>query len=186
MKQKRDIKTRAVKKYKSRLNIDGSQMKKGIYYDETNVPVASWKSIQLLLIMTVLKGWYSKQIDYVLAFPQAPVEREIYMQIPKGFQVEGKSSKDYILKSHKNVYGQCQSGSVWYKYLHHNLINELKFKQSKEDKCVYFRGSTMYVLYTDDSLIAEPYKDEIDQVLKDLKQANLNVTDKGDIQVFLE
>jgi hypothetical protein len=135
--------------------------------------------------MTVLKGWHSKQIDYVLAFPQAPVEREIYMQIPKGFQVEGKNSKDYVLKLHKNVYGQCQSGRVWYKYLHHKLINELKFKQSKVDECVYFRGSTMYVLYTDDSLIAGPNKDEIDQVLKDLKQANLNVTDEGDIQDFL-
>jgi hypothetical protein len=76
-------------------------MKKGIHYDETYAPVASWKSIRLLLIMTVLKGWHSKQIDYVLAFPQAPVEREIYMQIPKGFQVEGKNSKDYVLKLHK-------------------------------------------------------------------------------------
>ena len=35
MKRKRDIMTRKVKKYKARLNIDGSRMKKGKHYDET-------------------------------------------------------------------------------------------------------------------------------------------------------
>ena len=63
MKRKRDIKTRKVKKYKARLNIDGSKMKKGIHYDETYAPVASWKSIRLLLIMVAKYGWYSKQLD---------------------------------------------------------------------------------------------------------------------------
>jgi hypothetical protein len=50
---------------------------------------------------------------------------------------------------------------------------------------VYFRGKTMYVLYTDDSLIAGPDKNEIDQVVKDLQGCGLNVTDEGDIQDFL-
>jgi hypothetical protein len=43
----------------------------------------------------------------------------------------------------------------------------------------------MYVLYIDDSLFAGPNKDKIDQVLKDLKRVNLNVTDEGDIQDYL-
>ena len=35
MKRKRNIMTRAVRKYKARLNIDGSRMKKGFDYEET-------------------------------------------------------------------------------------------------------------------------------------------------------
>ncbi len=46
-------------------------------------------------------GWYTQQIDYVLAFPQAPVEKEIYMKAPKGFKVTGKNADDYVLRLNK-------------------------------------------------------------------------------------
>ena len=49
MKRKRDIRTREIKKYKARLNIDGSRMKPGRDYSETYALVASWRSVQLLL-----------------------------------------------------------------------------------------------------------------------------------------
>ena len=49
MKRKRDAKTGAIKKYKARLNIDGSRMRHGIHYDETYSPVASWNSVRMLL-----------------------------------------------------------------------------------------------------------------------------------------
>ena len=88
MKRKRGIKTRLIKKYKARLNLDGSKQKKGIHYDQTYAPVTSWKFIRLLLMMIIKFGWHSKQIDYVLAFPQAPIERELYMKILKGFTME--------------------------------------------------------------------------------------------------
>jgi hypothetical protein len=135
MKRKQDIKTRQVKKWKARLNIDGSRMKKGIHYDQTYAPVAQWKSIRMLLIMVAKYGWYSKQLDYVLAFPQAPVEKEIYMQIPRGCSIEGSENpKEYILKLHKNVYGQKQASRVWYNYLVDKLINKLGFVQSEVDE----------------------------------------------------
>ena len=73
MKQKCDIKTREVKKYKARLNIDGSKMRPGVDYDLTYALVASWTSVRLLMALTALNGWHTKQIDYVLA----PVEKEL-------------------------------------------------------------------------------------------------------------
>ena len=109
--EKERYKTRRVKKYKARLNIDGSRMQKGKHYDQTYAPVAKWSSIRLMLILCALHGWYSRQIDYVLAFPQAPVEREIYMKIPRPFAMQDKrlNTKDYVLKLHRNVYGQKQA-----------------------------------------------------------------------------
>ena len=85
MKRKRDIRTREVKKWKARLNIDGSRMKEGEHYDQTYAPVASWNSIRQLLILSIINKWHTTQLDYVQTFPQAPVERELYMQIPKGY-----------------------------------------------------------------------------------------------------
>ena len=75
MKRKRDIRTRKVKKHKARLNIDGSRMIKGVHYDQTYAPVASWNSIRLLLTMVAIHGWHTTQLDYVQAYPQAPVEK---------------------------------------------------------------------------------------------------------------
>ena len=154
MKRKQDICTRKVKKYKARLNLDGSRQRKGIHYNSTYAPVTSWKFVRLLLTLIIRSGWHSKQIDYVLAFPQAPIERELYMEIPKGFELEscGKQSTPHVLKVHKNVYGQCQASRVWYQYLRDKLVKELKFKQSKIDKCIFYRGRTIYMLYTDDSI----------------------------------
>ena len=83
------------------------------------------------------------------------------------------------------MYGQKQAGRVWNQYLVNKLINELGFTQSKIDECVFYRGRTMYVLYTDDSLLAGPCQKEIDQIVKDLKRANLNITDEGNIEDFL-
>jgi hypothetical protein len=37
-------------------------------------------------------------MDYVLAFPQAPVEREIYMNISRGLAIEEGKIDDYILE----------------------------------------------------------------------------------------
>ena len=56
LRRKRDIQTRQVKKYKARLNIDGSRMKPGVHYDQTYAPVASWNSIRLLLILVATMG----------------------------------------------------------------------------------------------------------------------------------
>lgn len=185
MKRKRDIRTRRIKKYKARLNIDGSRMKHGQHYDFTYAPVASWNSIRSLLILTALFGWHTRQIDYVLAFPQAPVEREIYMEIPRGFEIKGENTRDYVLKLHRNIYGQKQAGRVWNKYLTDILVNKVGFTQSKVDECVFYRGSVMYVLYTDDSILGGPNLKEIEQAIEDIKAAKLDITVEGDLQDFL-
>ena len=69
MKRKRDIRTRKVKKYKARLNIDGSRMRCNVHYDPNRVyaPVASWNTIRLLLVMSVVHGWHTRQLDYVVS-----------------------------------------------------------------------------------------------------------------------
>jgi hypothetical protein len=87
MRRKRRIDTREVYKWKARLNIDGSKQTKGVNYWETYAPVATWSSIRLILIHTLLNGWCTRQIDYVQAYLQANIETDLYMEIPKGFTV---------------------------------------------------------------------------------------------------
>ncbi len=43
----------------------------------------------------------------------------------------------------------------------------------------------MYLLYTDDSIIAGPDQSEIDKAIKDIKGAGLDIMVEGDLQDFL-
>ena len=185
MRRKRDIRTRKIKKWKARLTVDGSRMKRGQHYDKVYAPVASWATIRLLMVLVSLHGWSTKQIDYVQAFPQAPVEKDLYLKVPAGFDIENGNKNDYALKLHKNVYGQKQAGRVWYKYLSKKLTKELGFKQSKIDECLFYRGKTLYLLYTDDSILAGPDQQEINQIIKEIKEIGLDITEEGKIEDFL-
>ena len=56
---------------------------------------------------------------------------------------------------------------------------------SKFDKCVFFKGSCMYVLYTDDSILAGPSQAEVENIITEIEQVKLGITDEGDISDFL-
>ncbi len=56
-------------------------MIKGKHYGLTYAPVVRWFSVRLLLVLSIVNNWQTKQIDYVLAYPQALIEREIFMEM---------------------------------------------------------------------------------------------------------
>ena len=122
MKRKRRIATGEVYKYKARINIHGGQQEKGINYWDTYAPVVSWYSIRLLLTLCLVFNWHSAQIDFVLAYPQADVECELYVKLPRGFHLPGKVRSEYCLKVLKNLYGSKQAaGLVWNEHLYAGL-----------------------------------------------------------------
>jgi hypothetical protein len=82
-------------------------------YYETYVPVVTWFSIHLLSVIGVLSGWSLHQCGFIMAYPHAPIECNMYMELPQGIQVAGGDSMDFVLKLLKNIYGQKQAGQVW-------------------------------------------------------------------------
>jgi hypothetical protein len=138
MQRKRCISTGEVYKWKARLNLDGSKQIKGVHYWETYAPVASWPTIRLILTMAIIKNWYTKQIDYVLAYTQAKIETDnVYMKIPRGFEIPGSRPEEYVLKIDRNIYGGKAAGRVWNKHLVERLT-QIGFKQSKIDHCLFY------------------------------------------------
>jgi hypothetical protein len=183
MHRKRRISTHKVYKWKSRLTVDGLKQTKGVNYWETYAPVASWQTIQLLLSMSLLNDWKTQQIDYVLTYTQAPPEVQMYTKLPKGFKIDGNPN-DYVLKINHNYYGQKQAGRVW--YLH--LVKQLKkcgFTQSKHDDCLFYHGNAIYVLYTNDSILAGPDDAELDAIMAQMAKVGLKLTQEGSLADFL-
>ena len=132
--------------------------------------------------MAILSNWHTKQIDYVLAYTQADVECDnIIMKVPRGFEIPGCNASDYVLRLEKNLYGQKQAGRVWNINLVKRLL-QIGFTQSALDECAFYRGKSIYVLYTDDSILASPDEQELDQIIEDMKGAGLDLTVEGDIR----
>ena len=185
MKRKRWISTQEVYKWKARLNIDGSKQTKGVNYWETYAPVASWPIIHLILTLSIIKGWHTSQIDFVMAYTQAEAETDtLYMQVPKGYNLPKEKKGTHILKILRNIYGQKQVGRVWNKHLVRKL-QEISFKQSAVDECVFYHGSAIYILYTNDSILMGPCEKELDQIIKKMKKSQLDISVDGDIVDFL-
>jgi hypothetical protein len=110
MQRKRDLTTNKVKSHKAQLNLHGSKKVFGMNYFETYAPVVTWFAIRLMIIFGIIFSWSLRQVDFIMAYPQAPVEIDIYMELPQGICTATGNSKDHILKLLKNIYGQKQAG----------------------------------------------------------------------------
>ncbi len=110
---KRDITTNKIKKYKTRLNHHGGKQVFGLNYYETYALVITWFSNRLLIVIGIIFCWALRQVDFIMAYPQAPIKCDMYMELPQGIRVSEGDSKDYVLKLLKNIYGQKQAGRMW-------------------------------------------------------------------------
>ena len=186
MRRKRCINTQEVYKWKARLNVHGGQQEHGVHYWDTYAPVVTWQTVRLFLILSLLLGWQSRQLDFVMAYPQAPAEMPLYMRLPQGYQRRGMSRKTHALKLVRNVYGQKQAGRVWNKYMDKGM-RDIGFKPSAFDPCLYYRGSVLFLVYIDDCIVFGPDTGAIDQVVTDLRSCTqrFTVDDQGEVGDFL-
>jgi Reverse transcriptase (RNA-dependent DNA polymerase) len=138
----------------------------------------------LILILAFSQKWTTNQLDFVQAFPQAPVEQELYIDIPKGCKIEGKNNSEYALKDHKNIYGQKQAGKVWNDYLIDGLTTKLGFTQSIIDPCLLWRKQTILIIYTIDTIITGANTRDINTASADIATL-FEITSKETVSDFL-
>jgi Reverse transcriptase (RNA-dependent DNA polymerase) len=86
-------------------------------------------------------------------------------------------------KLKNNLYQQKQAGRVWNLYLVENLI-KMGFQQSQHEPCILWRGSTIIVVYTNNTIVTSPDETEIDQVMKDIG-SRFESTTKESVDKFL-
>eukprot|EP00957_Ditylum_brightwellii_P028353 2141234-Ditylum_brightwellii.AAC.1 len=64
----------------------------------------------MALILALLREWYTRQIDFVMAYPHVDIEHDLYMKLPAGIEANCGDDGEYALKLRKNIYGQKQAG----------------------------------------------------------------------------
>ncbi|KAF3771656.1 Retrovirus-related Pol polyprotein from transposon TNT 1-94 [Nymphaea thermarum] len=101
-----------VERYKARLVAKGFSQKYGIDYLETFAPVATLKTVRVILALAVQKKWSMNQLDVKNAFLNGHLEEEVYMSMPPGYVQDGKCC--YLNKA---LYGLKQSPRAWFERL---------------------------------------------------------------------
>ena len=125
-----------------------------------------------------------RQIDFVLAYPQADIEIPLYMKLPAGIVVKNAHRSTHVLKLRKNLYGQKQASRVWFNHLSEKLLS-IGFTPSKVDPCIFYPGQCIFFFYVDDGIFMSPKQGDVNKSISDIKATHLDIEDRGDIADYL-
>ena len=184
-----------ITKYKARFCCHGGQTIKGVHYEESFSPVVSWATVRLMFTLAAVNNWHARQIDFVLAFPQADVKKDVYMYLPEKFRLEdGKLILDEsaphptrqraVVKLIKNIYGLVDASYTWHQHIKKGLTT-FGFKTSEVDPCLFYKGTLIFILYVDDAICLTPKKKEADSLISRLERKGFILTDEGPLSAYL-
>ena len=135
--------------------------------------------MRLLLILSLQLGLATKQVDYTSAFLHAPIEEDVYVEMPHGFRQEGK-----VLKLKWSLYGLKQALRNFFEHLHGKLL-KLRFRQSETDPCLFIHDNVICLTYVDDCLFFSPAEKYIDDMIAHLQDEDMKLSVEDDVAGFL-
>ncbi|CAI7836602.1 unnamed protein product [Closterium sp. NIES-53] len=148
------VKTKAdgtIDKFKARWVVRGFDQEHGRDFTETFAPVSRHTSLRILLAIAAMKRKKLRQIDVANAFLYAPVDAEIYVELPHGSHGE----TNQVCQLQKSLYGIKQAPRLWQQYLHTRLTR-IGFKQLPHDQGMYRLSKSddyiLLIVYVDDLL----------------------------------
>ena len=98
-----------------------------------------------MIVLAIILVWDMRQIDFTQVYAQAPIECDLYMELPSGIKTKHGNSKDYVLKLLANLYGQKQARWVWNQYMVDKL-REIGFQQSQIDKYIFYHNDVIFIM----------------------------------------
>jgi hypothetical protein len=154
-------------------------------FDKTFAPIARLESIHILLVDATHHDFKLYQVDVKSAFLNVPINEEVYVEQPPGF--EDEEYPNHIYKLHKALYGLKQAPRVWYECLRDFLL-ENGFRIGKVDFTLFTRkmGKDLFIcqIYVDDiifSSINASFCEEFSKIMTDMFEMSM----MGELKYFL-
>jgi hypothetical protein len=113
--------------------------------------------VHLMLVLSLLLGLHTRSIDFTLAFTQAPIDVETFIELPAGFSVSD-TDEDYVLELKKTLYGLRQAGLNWF-----DTLISVGFRQSIIDPCCFIKDDLILLCYVDND------NSKIDSLIQNLR-----------------
>ena len=157
-------------KCKARYVAKGYAQREDIDYTETSLPTAHMTSVRMLAQNAVDNDMSVHQMEVKTAYLNAPIDCELYIEQPQGYEVTGGNGDKLVWKLEKSLYGLKQSERNWNHLLHSFLVDE-GFEQSVTNPCLYKKSVdenvVLLLFWVDDILVSSNNQ----HVLNDVKSA---------------
>jgi hypothetical protein len=129
---------------------------------------ATFVSLRLMLILAAANNWPVHSFDFVAAYLNSPIDKEIWIKPPEGMSVP----PGHALRLEKALYGTCQAAQCWWLHLKDTLAkfnylpsqynNSLYILQHKDHHGVIW-------LHVDDSVVTASSDALLQRLERDLK-----------------
>ena len=123
-------------RYKARFVAKGFSQVFGKDFNETYSPNTRLSTIRFWMSLAISNDYQLKQMDIKTAFLNAPIEEDVVIKQPEGFELLDENGKPFVSKLKKSLYGLKQSGRNWFLTLKAFLIT-LSFVNSFHDECLF-------------------------------------------------
>ena len=134
--------------------------------------------------LAIQNKWKLHRMDAKGAYLNAPIESDLFVQQPLGYEQHGG---DLVWKLKKSLYGLKQSGRNWNKLLH-QYLREMRFQQSNVDPCVFSKtidNEIIVLLVWVDDIIIFSSSNELLKSLKSKLSNRFNMKYLGELSSFL-
>jgi hypothetical protein len=178
--------TGAVARRKGRIVVDGSGQQLGVDCVQYFAPVVQLTSLRVAVALAAQHGWLLRQVDVDNAFVNSPVEEEVYVRQPPGFEVRGPAGELLVYRLRRSLYGLKQAPRNFHTALVDYLLRQ-GFAAASTDPCVLVSASSSVILliYVDDILITGTCSQEAVEALLALIRARFPIKDLGELHWFL-
>jgi hypothetical protein len=170
---------------KARLVAQGYTQVEGIDFDETFAPVARIESIRLLLAIACCLRIKLYQMDVKGAFLNGLIDKEVYVEQPKGFT--DPKHPDHVYKLEKALYGLKQAPRAWYERLTDFLLG-LGFNRGDGDRTLFVlrKSSDICIaqIYVDDIVFGSTNKSTLDKFVESMT-GTFEMSMIGELNYFL-
>ena len=174
----------SLNKHKAQLCCHGGQQQWGLNFWDTYAPVVAWSSIRILLTLAKINKQHTKSVDFIQAYPQAPVKSTIFLRTPPGVELEANKQEDSVMKLKRNLYGLKDAGRTWFQHLSDGL-HKMGFRPTESDPCVLTKGTDTIVLYVDDCIIISNNENDAERINQELARHGFKTTDEGTMEEYL-
>lgn len=171
----------SLRRRKCRIVGAGCKQRPGRDFFETSASVPAAATTRTFLATAAARGWHVHHMDIKTAYLNAPMDAEVYIKIPEGFDDAGEEA--LLLKA---MYGTKQAGHLWQEHLGTTLKSEGAV-QADADPCVYVMVLDGHVVrievYVDDLIIAGGDLEAVKKV-KEIVGKHYTVRDLGRVNDF--
>ncbi len=124
----------SIERYKARLVAKGFTQQEGIDFFEVWAPTGRLAAYRAMLAHAAYYGLEVKLLDFTTAFLNGPLEEEIYVKQPPGFE----DGTRRVMRLNRALYGLKQAANAWHKAFVNAMI-QIGYRRSVVDPAVFVR-----------------------------------------------